>query len=85
MVHHNQDSLADHIDPQVLPIEYGGTAGNFDDLQAEWKEAITGRRKWFKQQESVKASGDSLKQISHSCGFEDIIGIEGSFRKLEID
>lgn len=85
LVHQNQDTLLDHVDVEVLPLEYGGTAGKFDDLEEEWREGIVKRRKWFEQQETVKASGDGLKQISHSCGFEDIIGIEGSFRKLEID
>lgn len=73
------------MEMKVLPLEYGGKAGNFNDLEAEWKKGIVQRRKWFEQQENVKVSENGLKQISHSCELEDIIGITGSFRKLQID
>lgn len=33
--HSNLDKLHRHIDPEILPHEYGGQAGTFEELNGE--------------------------------------------------
>lgn len=38
------ESLLEYIDRDCLPIEYGGTLGNFDDLFRDWMEIFKMKR-----------------------------------------
>lgn len=42
--HVSFESLYDHIPRELLPIEYGGTAGSLDDLHKEWLEKFNSKR-----------------------------------------
>ncbi|XP_052122932.1 clavesin-2-like isoform X2 [Frankliniella occidentalis] len=81
IVHDSLKSLHEHIAPEYLPKEYGGSEeatlkemgtvlGNFILSKKEWYAS----RAWMKTDESLRA----VKKTSE-------FGIEGSFRKLEVD
>lgn len=38
------ESLFQYIEPEILPIEYGGTLGKFDDLFADWMDIFKQKR-----------------------------------------
>lgn len=42
--HVNIETLYDHIPRELLPIEYGGTAGNLDHLHKEWLQKFHSKR-----------------------------------------
>lgn len=38
------ESLFEHVDKECLPVEYGGTLGEFDELFREWMEIFKSKR-----------------------------------------
>jgi len=68
---------------EVLPKEYGGTNTSLDELRDYWIDEIDNRREWLLEQPKFKT--DEKKRPGKPKSHSDIFGIEGSFRKLEID
>lgn len=93
------ESLYKYVPKDVLPEEYGGYAGPiaaingkpnfnprpiFKKFPAEqWMRKLEGYKDWFMEQESVKA--DESKRPGKPQSYDDLFGVEGSFRKLAID
>jgi len=75
--------VIEDLGKEVLPIEYGGTGPSVADLTQYWIQKMEDRREWLMEQTKYKTQEDKRpgKPKLHS----DIFGIEGSFRKLEID
>jgi len=71
------------LGPEVLPEEYGGTNGTVEELKAYWFRKMVENRDWLMEQEKYKT--DEKKRAGKPKLHSDIFGIEGSFRKLEID
>jgi len=67
----------------ILPKEYGGTNGTVEELTAFWKAEIEQNKAWLMEQTKFKT--DEAKRPGKPKLHSDIFGIEGSFRKLEID
>ena len=67
----------------VLPVEYGGTNGSLEELTGYWAEMADSRRDWLMEQPRFKT--DETRRPGKPKSHADIFGIEGSFRKLEID
>ncbi|KAF2879412.1 hypothetical protein ILUMI_26761 [Ignelater luminosus] len=84
IVHNSMDDLLKYFPSDILPVEYAGTSGKFNNLVNDWVDCIVKRRKWFQQQDNIKATGPIPECVSYSH-FDDVIGVQGSFRKLEID
>jgi len=75
--------LVDDLGKEILPTEYGGTNGCLDDLTKFWKREVEASHDWLKLQTTYK-SEENLRQGRPKL-HADLFGIEGSFRKLDID
>jgi len=76
-------SLWAEVGKEVLPTEYGGEGGPVADIEDKWQTKVMENKSWLMEQARHK-SNETLrpgKPRSHA----DIFGIEGSFRRLDID
>jgi len=76
-------SLWEEVGKDVLPVEYGGTNMDLDTIHDQWKNRVNDNRDWLMLQSRYKA--DESLRPGKPRSYTDIFGIEGSFRKLEID
>jgi len=84
-VHQKGDyvKLYEEIGKDVLPEEYGGSNGSVKDIQNDWMKRVLENKDWFAEQTQYKS--DESKRPGKPKSHADIFGIEGSFRKLDID
>jgi len=82
-VHNTFDSLHKMIPKDVLPVEYGGSAGKLQDFHDDWMKTLEANVDWFKAQEAIKA--DESKRPGKPTNYDDLFGVDGSFRQLSID
>jgi len=75
--------LHDMVGKKILPKEYGGSNGTMRDLAQYWRGEVEGRRSWLTEQCRYKTN-EALRPGRPKTS-SDLFGIEGSFRKLEID
>jgi len=68
---------------EVLPTEYGGTNVSMSELRDYWIDQMDKNRDWLMEQSKYKT--DEKKRPGKPKSHADVFGIEGSFRKLEID
>ncbi|XP_013191724.1 retinaldehyde-binding protein 1 [Amyelois transitella] len=81
MFHRTAEDLTKHVDPAILPKEYGGTVP-LKDMIEELK------RKLLKHREALLALDDmciDLYALGKNDLTQDIHSTAGSFRKLELD
>ncbi|KAK5646480.1 hypothetical protein RI129_004944 [Pyrocoelia pectoralis] len=71
------------ISKKVLPKEFGGENGSVVDLIDEWKKKIESYRDWFLNDAQYRS--DESKRIGIPKNVNDVFGIDGSFRKLDVD
>lgn len=85
MLHPKGDYSALHesVGKDVLPEEYGGTNGTVAELTDYWVKTMEANKEWLMEQSKYKS--DESKRPGKPKAHADIFGIEGSFRKLEID
>ena len=75
--------LHEDVGRDILPVEYGGTNGTIEDLIHYWR-----RRAEDAKEDLIKLNNyktNEAKRPGKPKLHADIFGIEGSFRKLEID
>ncbi|XP_073847850.1 alpha-tocopherol transfer protein-like [Musca autumnalis] len=83
-VHGNKmDSLIKEIPLKYLPKEYGGENGSVEEIIAEWDKKLDQYRDYFKR--SAEWGTDEKLRPGKAIDFESLFGIEGSFRKLDVD
>ncbi|XP_069698824.1 retinol-binding protein pinta-like isoform X2 [Periplaneta americana] len=75
--------LHKEVPKNLLPDEYGGSAGPLEAYWAAWKQKAETYNDWFKEQESIKS--DESKRQGRAVTHGDLFGFEGSFRKLTLD
>ncbi|XP_043265212.1 alpha-tocopherol transfer protein-like [Colletes gigas] len=82
-MHSDVKTLYDYVPKEILPTEYGGDAGPIQVIHETWLKKLEEYRPWFLEQESVKANEDLRpgKPKTH----DDLFGIDGSFRQLNVD
>ncbi|XP_067005123.1 clavesin-2 isoform X2 [Anabrus simplex] len=83
MLHSNMEDLKEAVDPKILPKEYGGEVP-MADMIAQFKETL------HKKQEAIKALDEMEIELDRKSQFitdmeDELIGVAGSFRKLEVD
>ncbi|XP_058065080.1 alpha-tocopherol transfer protein-like, partial [Anopheles bellator] len=79
----NLDSLYEHIPKSMLPAEYGGEAGPLQDLVDAWTKKVLSYKQHFLEDEQYCT--DEKKRPGRPKNAETLFGLEGSFRKLEVD
>ncbi|RXG52335.1 Alpha-tocopherol transfer protein [Armadillidium vulgare] len=79
----NMESLYEHVPKNILPKEYGGSNGTVQDIVDYWCENVNKNRKWLLEDEKYKV--DESKRPGKPKTSSELFGIEGSFRKLDVD
>lgn len=83
-VHGNKMGLlTDQIPLKYLPKEYGGENGSAPEIVAEWEKKFDEYSDFFK--DNVNYGTDESLRPGKPIDFEGLFGIEGSFRKLNVD
>ncbi|XP_014259292.1 alpha-tocopherol transfer protein-like [Cimex lectularius] len=82
-VHSDLASLHKLVPKEVLPSEYGGDAGPVSEINKQWYDKVVSYKDWFISQEKVKA--DESKRPGKPKTYDDLFGMEGSFKQLTID
>ncbi|XP_065337538.1 retinol-binding protein pinta-like [Cloeon dipterum] len=77
------ESLYKKVPRKSLPKEYGGDAGSVDDLAKDFIDKILAFNDWFVADE--KNGVDEKKRTGKSKTQQDLFGMEGSFRQLNLD
>ncbi|XP_050445990.1 alpha-tocopherol transfer protein-like isoform X4 [Cataglyphis hispanica] len=77
------ESLYALIPRSILPVDFGGEQPSLDTIADMWKAKLMQRREWFLEQEKVKVN-ESLRSNS-VIKPDDLFGVSGTFRKLNID
>lgn len=73
------------VDPSILPKEYGGTMETAKMIDL-WKKELKGKRERLLSYDNINLVSDQgiiRKRDKHHEN--EIMGLQGSFRKLEVD
>ena len=68
---------------EILPEELGGTNGKLQDHVEYTCRMISDKRDWLKLRTELKS--DEAKRVGQAKDYNEIFGMEGSFRKLNLD
>ena len=83
-LHSTADTLDKFIPLEILPNELGGKAGPAMELHRAEVKKLEEHRDWFLEEEQ-RARVDEGKRPGKSKNATDLFGVEGSFKKLDID
>ncbi|XP_053994005.1 uncharacterized protein LOC128884565 [Hylaeus volcanicus] len=83
-LHSSLKTLEEFVSLDVLPNEVGGKAGPILKMQEDQVKEIDSKRDWFIEEEKLSRVDESLR-IGKSKTASDLFGVEGTFKKLEID
>ncbi|CAH1119368.1 unnamed protein product [Phaedon cochleariae] len=78
----NSATLFEFIPKEVLPEEYGGTAGNCKDIKKHWMDVVTKRREYLLD-ESRWAVDENKRPDNNKS--KELFSVQGSFKSLCID
>ncbi|XP_011180855.1 alpha-tocopherol transfer protein-like [Zeugodacus cucurbitae] len=79
----NLESLYPHIPQKYLPKEYGGENGSIEELKKDSIKYFLDHRDYFI--EDLQFRNNESLRVGKQPDFESIFGMEGSFRKLDVD
>ncbi|XP_018393623.1 PREDICTED: alpha-tocopherol transfer protein-like [Cyphomyrmex costatus] len=82
--HSSLESLSEYIPVDALPTETGGKAGSVHKLAEIQEKKFEDYREWFLLDESTRRVNEALR-IGKSKTVNDLFGIDGNFKKLDID
>lgn len=82
-IHSKYESLYEHIPQECLPVEYGGSNGTIQDVINTWENKLLEYKTYF-EEEAQYCTNEKLRR-GRPVNSESLFGIEGSFRKLDID
>ena len=83
-LHRNIESLFDQIPKSMAPEEFGGTAGKIQPHSDKLATLINGKfSSWLKEQENIKS--DETKRTVKPQWCDDLFGLDGTFKQLNVD
>lgn len=84
-IHMSSDwsNLYEDVPKRILPKEYGGEDSTVEELTKYWLEKVNSYRDWFLADQEYKS--DESKRIGTPKTSDNVFGLEGSFRKLNVD
>ncbi|KAG5875452.1 hypothetical protein JTB14_008730 [Gonioctena quinquepunctata] len=82
-LHSSVDSLYSHVPKDILPQEYGGTSESLKISQEKYRAQLNDHESFFKYQDSQLV--DESKRIGNTREIDNKFGMEGTFKRLEID
>ncbi len=77
------ESLYRFVPQRLLPTEYGGEAGPISTIIESWEKKLLENRDYFLNLSNYGT--DEKKRKGAPKNTESLFGLEGSFRKLDID
>ncbi|XP_018400258.1 PREDICTED: alpha-tocopherol transfer protein-like [Cyphomyrmex costatus] len=83
-MHTTNDTLEKFIPLEVLPNEAGGQAGLIQELRDKQVKKLIDHITWFKEEEANHRVNELLRPDKAKTA-TDLFGVEGSFKKLDID
>nr|XP_023019642.1 alpha-tocopherol transfer protein-like [Leptinotarsa decemlineata] len=83
VLHTDLDSVYKYIPRDNLPQEYGGSCESLQILQEIYKAQINDNADFFKFQDSQVVN--ESKRPGKPKSVSDVFGVEGTFKKLEVD
>ncbi|XP_058460978.1 alpha-tocopherol transfer protein-like [Malaya genurostris] len=79
----DMDSLYKYIPKRLFPMEYGGDAGPIQTIINQCEEKLLSYREYFLEEDQYGT--DENKRPGRPRNAQSMFGVEGSFRKLEVD
>ncbi|XP_020280803.1 alpha-tocopherol transfer protein-like [Pseudomyrmex gracilis] len=83
-MHTTNDTLEKFVPLEILPNEAGGKAGPIKELHEKQMKKLEEAISWFQEDEANHRVNESLRP-GKAKSATDLFGVEGSFKKLEID
>ncbi|XP_034828370.1 retinol-binding protein pinta-like [Maniola hyperantus] len=77
------ESMYNVFSRKVLPQEYGGENDTIQELIDHWKAKVESYREWFLIEDEQRS--DETLRLGEPKTSSSLFGVEGSFRKLEVD
>lgn len=80
-------AIFEHVRRECLPVEYGGTKGNMQDIIVQMEAKMLKYRDYFQQSLHFGAN-EKLREDNTDSSLqfaESQFGLDGSFRMLDID
>lgn len=77
------EDLYRYVPKQYLPIEYGGSNGLLTDITKKLEDELQDFNYYFKENDKYGVD-ENLRQ-EQRMDMSSIFGLEGTFRKLDID
>ncbi|KAJ2953519.1 hypothetical protein O0L34_g1122 [Tuta absoluta] len=85
-IHKTYEDLLNHIPKEIAPKEYGGTGNSIAEINEYWVKKVQEYRSWMAYEETLGT--DEYKRPGPAKTSEQMFGVsgvQGSFRKLDID
>lgn len=79
------EALFQMIPQRLFPTEYGGEAGSIDSIIEHWNKKINSYADFFEEEEKEGYGTNEKKRVGRPKNAESMFGLDGSFRKLNID
>lgn len=81
--HSDVSELQKYFPKEMLPVDYGGDAESLEKYHKAWIKKLESYTPWYKAQEHLKAN-EALRP-GRPTNYDELFGVDGSFRKLSID
>ncbi|XP_070155652.1 alpha-tocopherol transfer protein-like isoform X2 [Polyergus mexicanus] len=82
--HSSLETAQKFLPIESLPNEYGGKAGSIEEIVTKHIKLLEEFREWFQYDELVGRVNESLR-VDKCQNTENLFGVDGSFKRLEID
>ncbi|KAL3271231.1 hypothetical protein HHI36_021725 [Cryptolaemus montrouzieri] len=82
-IHTTMDTFYKIVPQEMLPKEYGGSEDSTEVLLEKGRSTLEKNEEFFKMQE--KQVTDESKRVEKAKDYNKIFGLEGTFKKLEVD